>query len=46
MVPVVASVATQVLIWNVPINVRNSPMNPVVPGNPTLARVNTMKAAA
>ena len=42
----VARNATQLLIWNVPIRVKNSPMKPVVPGNPILARVNTMKATA
>ena len=46
MVPSVAKVATQVLTRNVPMSVKNSPTKPDVPGRPTLAKVNTMKAKA
>ncbi len=46
MTPNVASVATQMLTLKVPISERNSPTKPEVPGIPTLASVNTMKAAA
>ncbi len=46
MTPVVAKNTAQVLTRNVPIKVRNSPMNPDVPGSPTLAKVKIMKATA
>ena len=41
-----AKVATAVLILNVPTRLKNSPMNPEVPGSPTLASVKTMNTAA
>ena len=46
MTPVVAKNATQVLTWNTPSSVRNSPTKPLVPGRPTLAMVKTMKTSA
>ena len=46
MTPVAARVVTQVLTWNVPNMVRNSPMNPDVPGKPTLAMVKIMNTSA
>ncbi len=46
MTPSVAKVATVMLTRKVPSKVMNSPMNPEVPGRPTLARVNSMNTAA
>ena len=46
MTPVAAKAATQVLCWNAPASVRNSPTNPLVPGKPTFASVNSMKTNA
>ena len=44
--PDVARKATQVLTRKAPVSARNSPIKPLVPGSPTLARVNTMKQKA
>ena len=46
MTPVAAKMTTQVFTRNVPTIVKNSPTNPLVPGRPILASVNTMKQAA
>jgi len=46
MMPVVASTATQELTRKAPSRLKNSPTNPVVPGKPTLASVNSMKQKA
>ena len=46
MTPVVAKNETYKFTLKVPSNVKNSPTNPLVPGRPIFAIVNTRKKAA